>query len=124
MTRRAPIAVDLLTLLGLLCLEAAAGAALLLRAAFADGSLDGSAAQPYDLVPVLLGCAVVPVVAAVLTWRGGLRVTAVAQALLLAAVLALAAAGSAYDHRHEEPRPLPSGYQPCYSGSDCSATGG
>lgn len=83
------------------------------------------AAPPYDWTPVVLFWVFVLalLLITVLSARGRLRITPVLHGLLLAALLLGGSAGYAYQHRHDgdyKPRPLPSDYHPCYSGSnDC-----
>ncbi len=78
------------------------------------------APPPYDWMPMLSigGLVLWMLLVTGFAWYGGRRVTATVQGLLLAVVLLFTGAGYAAEHRTApEPEPLPSNYQPCYSGS-------
>ncbi|MGW4382357.1 DUF6234 family protein [Kitasatospora sp. NPDC004531] len=125
MSRAQKLVIDVPAMLGLLCLNAVVGAWAFLYLGFSTMASDGEEAP--DTVLVLFLCAALPtVIAALAGWRR-YWVTAVVHVVLALAVLGLALAGYAYEHRQDgerRPAPLPSDYHPCYSGSDCSATGG
>ncbi|MFD7643200.1 DUF6234 family protein [Kitasatospora sp. NPDC059795] len=112
-------------MLALLCATAAVGTWLFLYVGLSAWASGGR--ETVDGLTVLFCFAALPAVfAAPAGWRR-YWVTAVVHGLLALAVLAPAVAGYAYDHRHDgdhRPEPLPSDYRPCFSGSDCSATGG
>jgi len=125
MTRRQSLFTDILAAIGLLCLTAVAGIWAFLYAGMSGWASNGEEG-PNPLTVLFCYSALPVAITALAGWRR-YWVTAVLHGLLALAVLALGAVWYTYEHRHDDdyrPGPLPSGYHPCYSGSDCSATGG
>ncbi|BFV58833.1 hypothetical protein KCMC57_up39370 [Kitasatospora sp. CMC57] len=119
---RPALGTDLATAFGLLALTAAGGWYAFLLLAFRNWGGQEVGPQPYDWTPILtIGALALWLLAVTaLAWRGRLRVTAVLHGLLLTGVLLTGAANYTYQHRHDNeqrPEPLPSNYQPCFSGS-------